>query len=45
MLMFKVWAAAVPGKMARAAAMKRQVASHADILNTRFMAISSGSIV
>jgi hypothetical protein len=42
--MSKVWAAATPGKMAGAAAMKSPIASHADILVTRFMVISSSSI-
>jgi hypothetical protein len=42
MLMFNVWAAAEPGKMVRAVAVKRPSASQADILVTRFMAISAG---
>ena len=45
MLMSKVWAAAAPGKMTGAAMMKSPIASQADILVTRFMAISSGSMV
>jgi hypothetical protein len=45
MLMSKVWAAAAPGKTAGAAMMKSPIASQADILVTRFMEISSGSMV
>jgi hypothetical protein len=45
MLMSKVWAAAAAGKMAGAEAMKSPIASQADILVTRFMAIASDSIV
>jgi hypothetical protein len=43
--MSKVWAAAAPGKTAGAAMMKSPIASQADILVTRFMVITSGSMV